>query len=249
MKKIFISGPYSLGDVAVNVKNAMDVANKLISYGFAPFCPHLTHFLHLNRPQTYNTWLEIDLAFLEICEGVLRIPGESSGADKEVIRAKELGIPVFLDVESLINYFNLNQDLLEEQAELPSLLVNMIECGVCGDRVVSRYRHDYVQCGCGKSFTDGGNDYQRYGGAAVSKALYSNSPWEEIRKYYCRGSRGKNGNEKLKWIPLCEMTDEHLNACIEYNKKKGLGDSHSTKMCEDELYYRFENEITIKEEI
>jgi len=101
MKRIYIAGPYSKGDVALNVKKAMDCANELINLGFAPFCPHLTHFLHMNNWQPYEKWLEIDAEFVKVCDSVLRIPGDSSGADKEVELAKSLGIPVFFSVGEL----------------------------------------------------------------------------------------------------------------------------------------------------
>jgi hypothetical protein len=106
MKRIFISGPYTVGDVAQNVKLSMDMANYLIEQNFAPFCPHLTHFLHMNNFQPYEKWLEIDLVFLEICDAVIRLPGESNGADKEIEFAKTHNIPVFYDLHSLKNYFH-----------------------------------------------------------------------------------------------------------------------------------------------
>jgi hypothetical protein len=101
MKRIFISGPYTLGDVAQNVKRSMDMANALIELGYAPFCPHLTHFLHINNFQPYEKWLEIDSSFLEVCHAVIRMSGESKGSDKEVALAKKLGIPVFYSLEDL----------------------------------------------------------------------------------------------------------------------------------------------------
>ncbi len=107
MKRIFVSGPYTLGDVAQNVKNSMDVSNDLISLGFAPFCPHLTHFLHMNKFQPYEKWLEIDLAFLRVCDALIRIPGESNGADKEVEFAKKLNIPIVYNIADLKKIFNL----------------------------------------------------------------------------------------------------------------------------------------------
>lgn len=104
MKKVYIAGPYSKGDTAINVKKAMDIANELINLGYAPFCPHLSHFLHINNQQPYEKWLELDIVFLECCDYLLRFPGESEGADKEVIRAKELGIPVFYNLFDLMEY-------------------------------------------------------------------------------------------------------------------------------------------------
>lgn len=101
MRRVYIAGPYSKGDVAQNVKKAMDFANDLINLGFAPFCPHLTHFLHMNNWQPYEKWLEIDAEFVKVCDAVLRISGDSSGADKEVELAKSLNIPIYFSIEEL----------------------------------------------------------------------------------------------------------------------------------------------------
>jgi hypothetical protein len=38
---------------------------------------------------------------LECCDAVLRIPGESRGADLDVVRARQLGLPVYSDVSEL----------------------------------------------------------------------------------------------------------------------------------------------------
>lgn len=106
MKKVFISGPYTKGDVAQNVKNSMDMANELINLGYAPFCPHLFHFLHMNNFQEYEKWLEIDIEYLKICDAVIRIPGDSSGADKEISIANNLHIPVFQDTYLLTKFLS-----------------------------------------------------------------------------------------------------------------------------------------------
>jgi hypothetical protein len=108
MKKIYIAGPYTKGDVAVNVKKAMDVANDLMNLGFAPYCPHLTHFMHINNPQPYEKWLELDNQFVPACDALLRIAGESSGADKEVELAKSHGLPVFYSITEVVQLFDIN---------------------------------------------------------------------------------------------------------------------------------------------
>lgn len=105
MKRVYIAGPYSNEDeniVETNVKKAMDMANDLIEAGFAPFCPHLTHFLHKNQPQPYEKWLEIDFIFLESCDALIRLEGKSPGADKEVKLAEYLGIKVYYQLDHLI---------------------------------------------------------------------------------------------------------------------------------------------------
>lgn len=57
--------------------------------------PHLTHFWHFASPHLPREfWLEYDLAWLEQCDAIVRIPGTSPGADDEMARAKELGLIV-----------------------------------------------------------------------------------------------------------------------------------------------------------
>lgn len=104
MKKIFVSGPYTKGDVAINVKKAMDMCNTLINLGYAPFCPHLTHFLHINNPLPYEKWLELDIEYLKICDGLIRMEGKSEGADKEVEFANENNIQVFYSIGDIKKY-------------------------------------------------------------------------------------------------------------------------------------------------
>ena len=99
MRRVFIAGPYSSGDVEANVAAALDAAAALIDLGLAPFCPHLFHFLHARHPYPYEVWMMQDAQWLPLCEAVLRLPGESPGADIEVAHARELGIPVACSVE------------------------------------------------------------------------------------------------------------------------------------------------------
>lgn len=103
--RIYIAGPYTQGDVAVNVRNAYEAANHLANLGFAPFVPHATHFWHMLFPRPYEFWLELDNQFLPCCAGLLRLPGPSTGADKEVSLAQTLGIPVFTEIDELANHF------------------------------------------------------------------------------------------------------------------------------------------------
>jgi hypothetical protein len=106
MKKVYVAGPYTKGDVAVNVRNAFKAANELADLGYAPFVPHYTHFWHIMFPRPYEFWLELDNQFLPACDALLRLPGESSGADKEVAFANESNIPVFTTIEALQDHFN-----------------------------------------------------------------------------------------------------------------------------------------------
>ena len=100
--RIYIAGPYTKGDVAINVRTAMEAGIVLLKEGHAPYVPHLTHFLHLHAPQSYETWTRLDNAYLPYCEALIRLPGESSGADAEVALAQRLSIPVFLGMADFL---------------------------------------------------------------------------------------------------------------------------------------------------
>ena len=103
--RIYVAGPYTQGDVAINVRNAYEAANHLADLGFAPFVPHATHFWHMLFPRPYEFWLDLDHQFLPFCEAVIRLPGPSNGADKEVLLAQELNIPVFNCIDDLVEHF------------------------------------------------------------------------------------------------------------------------------------------------
>lgn len=103
--RVYIAGPYTKGDVALNVRNAFEAANQLADLGFAPFVPHATHFWHMLFPRPYESWLEIDREFIPCCAAVLRLSGESGGADKEVALAQRLNIPVFTSISELDAHF------------------------------------------------------------------------------------------------------------------------------------------------
>jgi nucleoside 2-deoxyribosyltransferase len=103
MKKVYIASPYTLGDVAVNVKLQMDIANILIEKGFAPFVPLYSHFQHMAHPRPYQDWIKLDLEWVKSCDYLLRVGGESKGADDEVKFAIKLNIPVYFELKDLID--------------------------------------------------------------------------------------------------------------------------------------------------
>ena len=99
--KVFISSPYTVGDQSDNVRVQMDVFKKLYDAGFMPFAPLLFHFQHIVHPMEYESWMEIDFAWLESCDFILRLPGESPGADREVKHAADNGIPIAYSIDEL----------------------------------------------------------------------------------------------------------------------------------------------------
>ena len=93
--KVYIAGPYTGGDTIVNVRNAVEAGDRIVQAGHNAFVPHLFHFWHFLLPGDYEQWMRLDFEWLESCEVLLRLPGDSGGADREVELARELGIPVF----------------------------------------------------------------------------------------------------------------------------------------------------------
>lgn len=100
--RIYVAGPYTKGDVGVNVRNAIVAAQELLVAGHAPYVPHLTHFWHLVEPGPYKQWLALDLKWLAVCDALVRLPGDSNGADLEMKQARKLGIRVYLGVKEFL---------------------------------------------------------------------------------------------------------------------------------------------------
>jgi hypothetical protein len=92
--KVYIAGPYSKGDVAENVRAAIYTGNLVAHFGHVPFIPHLTHFWHMLAPNDYEFWMDQDEQWLRMCDAIIRLAGESSGADREMAIARELGLLV-----------------------------------------------------------------------------------------------------------------------------------------------------------
>lgn len=93
---VYVAGPYTLPDPVVNTAEALRVATYLLDTELViPIVPHLTMFWHLVHPHDYKDWLRYDAEVVKRCDALLRMPGESSGADGEVRLADELKLQVF----------------------------------------------------------------------------------------------------------------------------------------------------------
>lgn len=104
MIKVYIASPYTKGDIAVNVKAQIDCVDKLMNLGFAPFAPLYSHFQHMAHPRPYEDWIKVDKEWVLACDCVLRLPGESSGADREVELAIPNRKPVFYSIRTLVKW-------------------------------------------------------------------------------------------------------------------------------------------------
>jgi len=108
MIKVYVAGPYTHGDTAENVKIAINIADRLLEHGCSPFVPHLFHFWHLMHEHDYDTWMNLGTEWLKQCDVVLRLPGFSPGADKEVDIARQYAKHVYFSIDELIHQVKLS---------------------------------------------------------------------------------------------------------------------------------------------
>ena len=101
---IYVAGPYTQGDTAMNIRGVVQTADVLMKYGYFPYVPHLTHLWHMISPRPYNEWLALDNEWLKKCDAVIRVSGPSEGADAEIALANRLGIPVYYSVTELLRH-------------------------------------------------------------------------------------------------------------------------------------------------
>ena len=99
---VYIAGPYRAGNVATNIANVIRAAESVAAAGHIPFAPHLNHLWSFLYPHEHEYWMRLDLAWLTKCSCLIRLPGESPGATEEVLRARELRIPVYRSVEEFL---------------------------------------------------------------------------------------------------------------------------------------------------
>lgn len=100
--RVYISGPISRGDQEHNFNQSIVAQRELIRLGFSPLNPMLTMKFPGHESISHQEWIDCDLPWVEMSNAVLRLPGESIGADMETDHAKKLGIPVFESIESLV---------------------------------------------------------------------------------------------------------------------------------------------------
>lgn len=107
MFKVYIASPYTKGNKIENVKKQIDCASELIDLGFAPFAPLLSHFIYLKHPKGYPVWLKLGLEWIDVCDCLLRLEGDSPGADIEVDFALGIKKPVFYSMAQLKEYYRI----------------------------------------------------------------------------------------------------------------------------------------------
>lgn len=81
---IYIAGPYTHPDPVENTHKTIHAAEEVESLGAAIVIPHLSLLWHIVSPAPIERWYERDLAIMHRCDALVRLPGNSSGADAEV---------------------------------------------------------------------------------------------------------------------------------------------------------------------
>ena len=104
MAHIYVAGPYSQGNLDVNIKEAIEAADIILNHGHVPYVPHLTHLWELVSHHSYEEWMALDEKWLAKCDVMYRIDGMSSGADREEEFARKNNIPVFRSYYEMFRY-------------------------------------------------------------------------------------------------------------------------------------------------
>lgn len=108
----------------------------------------------------------------------------------------------------------------------PVLVANRIQTPD-GTILHSYHRHDYkthLDANGEVYMVDGGFSYLR---RSVNKvpakdlSVWTSDPFEKIREALHWGTRGKDGNQPLRYIPLCEMETDHIKSCLNTQSHMG----------------------------
>lgn len=102
MKRIYIAGPISGGtlETLANIERGIKKAAELIKQGYDAYCPHLDFQMNLTAAPEHKLTVEElqrnSMAWLEVSNEVWVLPGyeNSKGTAREILRARELRIPV-----------------------------------------------------------------------------------------------------------------------------------------------------------
>ena len=103
--RVYLACPVTLGDREHNFRQASDMHLELMTNGFAVLNPALTMRLPWAWDRPHAEWLECCLPWVAVADVVLRLPGESKGADMECDFATVNGKRVFTTAGDLYSYF------------------------------------------------------------------------------------------------------------------------------------------------
>lgn len=111
---VYVAGPYTRPDPVLNTRDAVLTADQVLELGAVAVLPHLSLLHHAISPKPYEDWIRITMQMLSRCDVVLRIPGESPGADREVALARKLGLTVVTSLAGLEAWLRGRAGAIEE---------------------------------------------------------------------------------------------------------------------------------------
>lgn len=91
---VYLAGPITSNPYGC-VRQATEAATLLRDAGVVCFLPQLSVIHQIVSPQPYEDWMTYDFDIIRHCDAVVRLPGESLGADREVVFAREIGVMVW----------------------------------------------------------------------------------------------------------------------------------------------------------
>ena len=93
---VYLACPMTKGGFTNNTRNCLRIAQELKVKGYSPIAPVLTWFWDLVYPESLDDWLQYDFGLIAVSDCVLRLKGESQGADAELVYAVRNDVPIFL---------------------------------------------------------------------------------------------------------------------------------------------------------
>ena len=98
---LYVAAPYTRPDPVTNTHFVCRVA--MIVYeqtNWCPVVPHLSLVWQAVTPRSEPHWYEYDLHLMRRCNAIVRLPGFSIGADREIEVAAECGMRIvdFVDL-------------------------------------------------------------------------------------------------------------------------------------------------------
>jgi len=139
----------------------------------------------------------------------------------------------------------MSEEKRESKEKVAKLVKNCLETPD-GTMLYSRSRHDYKTYldANGKTYMiDGGLDYVRCSanGDEIHHCVWDDDPFDKVRKAVEWGTYGINGDQPLRWVRLCDMETDHINAVLK--NVRSIGDSYARA-------FRLELELrAIREEV
>lgn len=110
---VFLAGPFTSNPMH-GTRAASLAGDILYAAGYDVYVPHLSILDDVISPHDSDYWYERTLRMVDHCDVLLRLPGESVGADRELERGKELGIPTFEGTaEEFVVMYRVDRDTVQ----------------------------------------------------------------------------------------------------------------------------------------